>query len=246
MEKERIMHNELVQAEKFTAMGRMLASITHELNNPLQTIKNCLYLIQGDIPSKSQAIEFLNMASSETERISNLVAQLREIYRPHQEEKVELLLLTPIIEEVHSLLKAQLQHEHVTWIQKSPVGDDVSELRIRASADQIKQVFINICMNAIEAMQPSGGELRVDLVLVEDNPHEIGVKFQDLGQGIALDDQVKLFEPFYTTKSNGVGLGLAICYDIVKRHNGRIEITSKIGDGATFIVWLPLSTETEH
>ena len=186
------------------------------------------------------------MASSETERISNLVAQLREIYRPHQEEKVELLLLTPIIEEVHSLLKAQLQHEHVTWIQKSPVGDDVSELRIRASADQIKQVFINICMNAIEAMQPSGGELRVDLVLVEDNPHEIGVKFQDSGQGIALDDQVKLFEPFYTTKSNGVGLGLAICYDIVKRHNGRIEITSKIGDGATFIVWLPLSTETEH
>ena len=246
MEKERIMHNELVQAEKFTAMGRMLASITHELNNPLQTIKNCLYLIQGDIPSKSQTAEFLTMASSETERISNLVAQLREIYRPHQEAQFESISLMTILEEVHSLLNVQLKQDHVRWIQEFSINQDMSKLSIMAAADQIKQVFINICVNAVEAMQPSGGALKVDLVLEEENPLEIGVKFHDSGPGISLGDQGKIFEPFFTTKSNGVGLGLAICYDIVKRHNGRIEISSKIGDGATFIVWLPLANGKDN
>ncbi len=246
MEKERVMHNELVQAEKFTAMGRMLASITHELNNPLQTIKNCLYLVYDDLPAKSQAIEFLDLASSETERISNLVAQLREIYRPHQDEQIELLSLTALIEETHSLLNAQLKQGHVTWVQDLIIDQNVSDLKIKVSSDQIKQVFINIGLNAIEAMQPSGGDLKVGLVRGDDNPQQIGVKFQDSGQGISQDAQSKIYEPFFTTKSNGLGLGLAICYDIVKRHNGSINLISKPGNGTTFTVWLPLTSNTEN
>ena len=97
IEHEAAIHDQLVQAEKFAAMGRMLASVTHEINNPLQTISNCLYLIASDIPSESQASQFLEMAMSETGRISKLVAELKDVYRPHQEYNFTTVFLPDLL-----------------------------------------------------------------------------------------------------------------------------------------------------
>ena len=234
------MHDQLVQAEKFAAMGRMLASITHELNNPLQTIKNCLYLSQQDLPSNSSVNEFLGMAASETERIANLVDQLREMFRPRQNGQRGQLSLFKVLDEVKTLVSVQLEDKHVKWVQGPAPVADPSGLLINGSSDQIKQVFINISINAIEAMQHTGGQLMVDIVPGE-NDCEVGVRFKDTGPGIAADDLARMFEPFFTTKGKGLGLGLAICYDIVRLHGGRIAVESTPGQGATFIVWLPLA-----
>jgi len=239
LEHEHIMQKQLVQSEKFAAMGRMLASITHEINNPLQTIKNCLYLIQSDLPIESQGYEFLRMASSETERISNLVAQLREVYKPRQENLSNPLSLMDLLDDVHTLLSTHLQDKHVQWLQISTDKVDPAEWMINGIPDQIKQVVINISMNAIDAMQPKGGQLKVELIRSPQYNCEVGLRFSDTGPGILPEDLSRMFEPFFTTKSKGLGLGLAISYDIIQRHHGHIVVDSQPGKGATFEVWLP-------
>jgi PAS domain S-box-containing protein len=236
LQHEQAMRAQLVQAEKFAGMGRMLASITHEINNPLQTIKNCLYLSQQEIDDNSQIHEFISIAYAETDRLSKLVAQLREVYHPIKSNQIKPIGLSNLIREVNILLSTQLKDHNVQWEAKLK---DTDGLKIEGIADQLKQVFLNICLNAIDAMQPTGGELMVDLI-VSDDGHQVGARFQDSGPGIVTDEISRLFEPFYTTKEKGLGLGLAICYDIVQRHNGHIDVESQPGQGATFTVWLPL------
>ncbi|MEZ4594958.1 MAG: HAMP domain-containing sensor histidine kinase [Chloroflexota bacterium] len=109
-------------------------------------------------------------------------------------------------------------------------------------ANQLKQVVINICLNAIDAMSPTGGQLTLSLVT---NQEQIGLVIQDTGTGIQPEDKEKLFEPFFTKKDNGTGLGLAICYDIVQKHGGSIAVASKPGHGATFTIWLPALPENQ-
>ena len=112
-------------------------------------------------------------------------------------------------------------------------------LLIRAIPDQLKQVFLNLSLNGIEAMQPDGGELEIS-VTVDRNAQRAGVLFSDTGPGIPEDDLKLIFDPFYTTKSAGMGLGLSICYDIVQNHNGLIEVKNNPESGVTFTVWLPV------
>ena len=110
---------------------------------------------------------------------------------------------------------------------------------VDASPDRLKQVFTNIVNNAIEVMAPGGGELEVNLALSPDG-REVGVGFRDSGPGIRPEDMGRLFEPFFTTKDHGLGLGLAICHEIVQQHGGHIAVSSDLGHGAMFTIWLPL------
>jgi len=236
IEHEQAIHDQLVQAEKFAAMGRMLASVTHEINNPLQTISNCLYLISSDIPTDSPAQQFLTMATSETGRISKLVAELKEVYRPRQEDKFAPLRLNVLLDDIYNLIKPQVTGLRVLW--ESEIGSDKSaDVWVSGTEDQLKQVFINLCMNAIEAMQPLGGDLK--LTVVKNDDKEIGVLISDTGPGVDPANFDKIFDPFFSTKKEGLGLGLSICYDIVQRHHGHLELKSKLGEGSTFEVWLP-------
>jgi signal transduction histidine kinase len=225
----------LIQSEKLAAMGRMIASVTHELNNPLQTIKNCLFLSRQDIPTDSPVQEYLEMAISETLRINDLVNQLREIYRPKPENSTEPYSLLKIINEVHGLLKPHLDNMNVSWQQRA----EPNEVWVHCNADQIKQVFINIGMNGIEAMQPGGGTLEVSWSL-KDEPRQVGVAFHDTGPGIPSEILNNLFEPFVTTKPSGLGLGLSICYELVQHHHGQITVDTQLDHGTTITVWLPV------
>lgn len=230
-----IMHDQLVQAEKLAAMGRMLASITHEINNPLQTIKNSLYLINADIDPQNQVHEYLDIASAETKRISNLVAQLREIYRPSSTGNETSFNLVSLVSEVQSLLRGQLKNGNVEWVCEPPAN---GQWVTKGEKDQIKQVFINICTNGIEAMQPEGG--RLELIFMQGSPEsqEVGVLVRDTGPGMSPEYTDRMFEPFQTTKSKGAGLGLAISYEIIQRHHGRLSARN-YERGAEFAVWLP-------
>ena len=236
LSQEQNIRSQLVQSEKFAAMGRMVASVAHELNNPLQTIQNCLYLTQQDIPVSSPIQEYLDMAFSEIKRLSILVAQLRELYRPRSALVIQSKNICRILDEAHALLAPHLLHQQVLW-QQSPCP---SIPIVNCNEDQIKQVFINISMNAIEAMQPEGGCLSVQVTLSDDNRH-VGVIFRDNGPGISPDILPVLFEPFTTTKPSGLGLGLSICYELVHRHHGMITVESQVDEGSVFTVWLPLA-----
>ncbi len=234
LDQERAMRSQLVQAEKFAAMSRMVASVAHELNNPLQTIENCLYLIQLKTPPGASIDEFLGMASTETQRLTNLVAQLRELYRPRT-EVLKPVDVTLILDEVISLLAQKMAENKIQWHftkRDRPIF-------VNGAEDPLKQVFINIITNAIQAMQPKGGSLEIRLLVVDESPL-VGIAFTDTGTGIKQENMNKIFEPFFTTKATGVGLGLSICYEIVERFGGKIQVDSLPGEETTFTIWLPI------
>jgi len=236
LDEEKTIRMQLVQTEKHGAIGRMIASIAHELNNPIQTIQNCLYIIHQEFTPDSPAQEFFEMAFVEIERIATLVSQLREIYRPQMNEELKSIDLGKILKEVNSLLMPHLQHENVIW---SNTGVS-APIKIRGVPDQIKQVFINLALNAIEAMQPHGGRLLIDMS-VPKNSNMALVSIQDNGPGIPAENLSRVFEPFFSTKETGMGLGLSICYDIVKKLDGDMTVESQPGQGTVFSVWLPLA-----
>jgi PAS domain S-box-containing protein len=226
--------NQLIQAEKHAAIGRMVGSVTHEINNPLQTIKNCLYLIHQDTESDSINKEPLDMALSETQRLSNIVGQLRQLYRPQDVQTMRPQELLGIIEEVHQLIIPHLNNSRVAW-QPLPGLERCKLLCVR---DQIIEVLLNITLNAIEAMQTFGGVLSVNMVHSSDKS-QVGVIISDTGPGINPEILPHIFEPFITTKEFGLGLGLSICFGIIQKHGGRITVESQLGQGSSFTIWLP-------
>jgi nitrogen fixation negative regulator NifL len=230
--------NQLIQAEKHAAIGRMVGSVTHEINNPLQTIKNCLYLIKQETETVSLNTEPLEMALSETQRLSNIVGQLRQLYRPQAGQTTRSQELLEIIEEVHSLITPHLNNSQVIW----QTSTDFTSCYINCVRDQMIEVILNICMNAIEAMQPNGGILSVNMIRASDK-HQVGIDISDSGQGIKPEILPHIFEPFITTKEFGLGLGLSICYGIIQKHGGQITVESQPDHGTSFTIWLPFIDE---
>ena len=176
-------HDQLVQAEKFAAVGRLLASITHEINNPLQTIKNCLYLTQMDTSPGTPAFDALAMATTETNRLSNLVAQLRELYRPPSHGQSRPVQIPALLGEVKTLLAGYLQEKHVNWEMARPATGLLKGVVIEGVPDQLKQVFLNICLNAIDAMEPDGGTISISFKRPAEEDR-IGICIRDTGPGL--------------------------------------------------------------
>jgi two-component system NtrC family sensor kinase len=228
---------QLILAEKLAAMGRLAASIAHEINNPLQAIHNCLHLTLKKPLNEEKKTRYLGMAQEEVERLITIVQRMLEFYRSSRGGMAPTDVHT-IIENVLALSSKRLQHGKITVIKK--LAPDLSA--INAVSDQLKQVFLNIVINAIEAM-PEGGELCIETKLNDDGDG-LSVAFTDTGVGLSEKDQENIFEPFFTTKATGTGLGLSVSYGIIERHGGRIGVQSELGEGATFTVHLPLISPT--
>ena len=232
---EQTMRTQLVHADKLAALGRMVASIAHEINNPIQTVKNAFFLLEDEIEPNSPAFEYLRMAGAEANRIAELVRQLRDVYRPRMKETQEPVDITQLLEEVAVILAPQLKRSEVEW--QLPEGNRV---QLTGYSDQLKQVFINLGLNAIEAMEEAHGSLL--RVCLHGKPGWAGIEFYNDGPVIPPEQIPLLFEPFFTTKSTGTGLGLAICHDIVQRHQGEIVLQSSPEAGTSFTVWLPVQS----
>jgi two-component system NtrC family sensor kinase len=158
---------------------------------------------------------------------------MRDLSRPPSEKRVTIEV-NVLLEQVLELSRKQCQENQieVAWRPAAEVPP------LLLATDQIKQVFLNLLLNAIEAM-PGGGQLQVSTACTS-QPAGVDVKFTDSGAGIAPDVLPQVFEPFYSTKPGGTGLGLAISYSIVEQHGGHIELESQVGEGSTFTVWLPV------
>jgi two-component system NtrC family sensor kinase len=223
----------LVQAEKMAAIGRLAASLAHEINNPLQAIHNSLHLTLHEGLGEERRKEYLGMAQGEVERLINIVQRMLDFYRPSR-GAVEPADVNQVVESVLTLIQKRLQHGdvevHAELTEGLPAVPIVS--------DQISQVILNLLINAVEAM-PAGGSLRLKTELSDDGG-QVLFRVRDTGPGMSAEQVNRLFEPFYTTKPNGTGLGMAISYGIIERHGGTIDVSSEPGEGTTFVVTLPV------
>jgi len=223
---------QLLHTEKMSALGRLAASLTHEINNPLQSVIGCLDLAKEELAEGENVDEYLRIAREEVQRVAHTVAQMRDLSRPASEKKGPTEV-NALVEQVLELSRKRCDENQVEVVWKPAV--DLPRLLLMA--DQIKQVFLNFLLNAIEAM-PGGGQLRVSTACTS-HPAGVRIEFTDNGVGIAPHVLPQVFEPFYSTKPEGIGLGLSISYTIVERHGGHIEVESRVGEGSTFTVWLP-------
>jgi two-component system NtrC family sensor kinase len=230
---------QLVQAEKLAAMGRLTASIAHELNNPLQAVQNCLHLTLNRQLSPEKQHRYLTLAQEEVERLIDIVLRMLDFYRPSRGQRA-LTDINALIDNVLALAAKRLQRGKV--VVHRQLARNLPPITV--VADQIKQVLLNMVINAIEAM-PEGGELIITSRLENGKGKKgkgwLRISFADNGVGLTSEELKRIFEPFYTTKSRGTGLGLSVSYGIVERHGGHIDVKSVPGKGTLFSVRLPLS-----
>lgn len=249
---------QLIQTEKLAAVGRISASIAHEINNPLQAIYNSLHLVNTRPLAEDKQQFYLSRALEEVDRLINIVQRMLDFYRPARDG----VGMRPT--DVHHLLDAVLifARQQFETSQVQVVCDWSPDLPfVFAIGNHLKQVFLNLILNAIEAM-PDGGTLTIRTFTIDEpNSQSIAdfaavgsatqrtlgplvvVEFSDTGQGIAPEDLPKIFEPFYTTRSTGTGLGLAISYSIIEQHHGELSVRSTVGEGTTFRIALPMATQ---
>ncbi len=227
---------QLLQSEKLAAMGRLTSQIAHELNNPLYGIMNTLELLKTEISPQNKRRKILEMALSETVRLSEMLRKMLSFSKP-DEEKKQPSDINMILDEILLLHEKQLR-EHNIAISIS-LGEDLGE--VYASKNQLRQVFLNMISNARDAM-PDGGTLTVTTTAADDTIH---VDFSDTGTGIREENLDKIFDAFFTTKDSikGVGLGLSVCYGFIRDHGGDIQVTSQMDSGTTFTITLPVHKE---
>ncbi len=231
----------LVQAEKLASLGKLAAGIAHEINNPLGGILIYTHLILEDQQESSPHSQNLEKIVKETQRCRDIVKGLLEFARP-KEPKMIPTDVHEVMEKSISLLERQALFQNITV--KKAYAPNLS--RIIADGAQLQQVFMNIILNAAEAMD-GNGTLTLRSFLEEEGG-DLAVEISDTGRGIRAEDMKRLFEPFFTTKEvgKGTGLGLAISYGIIQKHGGSIEAESRVGEGARFRIKLPLRREAEH
>jgi signal transduction histidine kinase len=222
----------LIQAEKLTLAGKLAASLSHEINNPLQSIIGCLGLAEETLAEGGDANRYLQVARDELRRTARIVNQLRKLHRPSRPEKRLPINVNGLLEQV-LLLSARQCESHGVEVVWEPTED----LPLLLAPDQMQQVFLNLVLNAIDAM-PVGGALQVGATRTN-QPAGVRVVFSDNGVGIAADVLPRIFDPYYSTKAEGMGLGLYLSQNIVQQHGGDIEVRSEVEEGTTFTVWLP-------
>jgi two-component system NtrC family sensor kinase len=223
----------LLQSEKLAAMGRLTSQIAHELNNPIYGIMNTLELLKTEIPPESKRRRILELSLSETQRLTEMLRNMLSFSKPEEEEK-RPVNLNELLEGILLIVDKQMQEANV----KVKTYLDAKIPQVMASTNQLRQVMLNMFKNAKEAM-PKGGTLTVG---TGREKNKVLIHIRDTGIGIPEESKDKIFEAFFTTKQKvkGVGLGLSVCYGIIKNHGGEIKVESEEGKGTHFTISLPI------
>lgn len=233
---ERIQIEALVmQNELLAANGRLAATMAHEINTPLQSIRTCLYL--AGKTAEERRDDYFELAREEIDRISTILRHLLDLHRPGNGSPASLDL-NQLIERVLLLAGGALADHSIEALREL----DPHLPLLKGHADGLMQVLLNLTMNAVDAM-PDGGTLRfhsyTDRAAEADGPPLIVVEIHDTGCGISPETQPHIFEPFFTTKSHGSGIGLAIVQKMIQQHDGQVFVHSELGKGSRFKIVLP-------
>jgi PAS domain S-box-containing protein len=232
LERRRV-QQQLFESEKLAAIGRLTASIAHEINNPLEAIKNSLFLLQSGESDSSK--RFLEIALKETERVSHIIAQMLGFTRGKGE--IEWVKINELLDETLVLVDKRMRQAGTRIVRE--FAENLP--KIHARADQLRQVFLNLLLNAQQSMQGRRGSITVRTASISNAAEPwISIEISDTGIGINDEDLTRIFEPFFSTRKKGTGLGLWVTQDIVRHHGGRIEVSSVVNRGTTFRIVLPL------
>lgn len=230
---------QLINAEKLASLGRMAAGVAHELNSPLTGIVTFAHLMAKRIPPENtQDVEDLKVIIDQAERCSKIVRGLLGFSRKTASEK-SLVNMNTLIENTLSMVRNQAKFYNIDF----DVRLDKSIPEINADPNQIQQVFLNLLINAADAMEEKGKIIISSRMVEEGADRFVELEFTDTGPGIPEEIRNKVFEPFFTTKpaGKGTGLGLAVSYGIIKKHEGQIFVKSEHGQGASFFIRLPVT-----
>jgi signal transduction histidine kinase/putative methionine-R-sulfoxide reductase with GAF domain len=224
---------QLIRSEKLAALGQLAAGIAHEIRNPLTSINILIHSMTENLPSGDSHKEDLKVIEEEIHRMNEILDQFLRFAKPAT-PLLEKADVSSIFEETLQLLRPHIEKQIIVVekeFQSLPI--------ILMDREQMKQVFLNLLLNAIQAM-PGGGHLTLRGQNSEDGQW-IHISIQDSGIGISSENINKLFDPFFSTKEGGIGLGLSITHRIIDQHHGKIEVESAPGKGTLFTIWLPIS-----
>lgn len=224
--------DELVRSEKLAFTGRIASSIAHEIRNPLSNIVMSIQQLKKVINPEDLKNKHIEIIERNAERINYLITELIDCARP---PKLELKPydIHRLIDDILGSTQHKIISQRISVIKRFTSESSI----ITMDNEHIERVFLNIILNAIDAM-PKGGELTI---VTETDGNFFVVKIQDTGAGIPEEDIIRIFDPFFSTKAGGVGLGLTVCYGIVVSHGGTIEVESKPKEGSIFTVSFPSS-----
>ena len=223
------------QAEKMAALGVLAGGIAHSLRNPLSVISACAQILNEYPDDKPLSIECAQKINAATQRASQIIENLLRLARP-QDVPLAVVDLATILQDAQALLADHLLMQRISLEQKLERGLPA----VRGNPPLLEQVVVDLVLNACNAM-PNGGTLTISAAAVE--PGSVEIVFQDTGCGIAPENLSWVFDPFFTTSPDGVGLGLSICYAIIRQHGGTIAVESEVGRGTTFTIRLPAAGE---
>jgi signal transduction histidine kinase len=227
----------MVHHERMAALGQVAAGVAHEVNNPLTTVSGWLQMLLAQTDENDKLRAPLSLMNDEVQRIAGIVAHLLSFGRETAPEE-QVVRVNDLIADVLTLVEYQMRSDNIDVVTEfDPNLPDVA-----GDPNQLKQVFLNLVVNAREAM-PVGGMLTITTGLSPDGSAEIAVA--DTGPGMAPEVAEKVFSPFYTTKEDGSGIGLFLCTNIVNEHGGDLSVSSRPGDGTTFVLTLPCAAAEE-
>ncbi|MCI0473383.1 MAG: ATP-binding protein [Ignavibacteria bacterium] len=233
-------YEQVVQMEKLASLGKLSATVAHELNNPLEGILTYSKLIAKKLKndkgneSNEKIIRYLNMISEETSRCGNIVKDLLLFSKTRDDKFVESEL-SEVIDKCSELINHHLEINNIKLIKEYPNAP----ITITCNPEKIQQALLSLLINSIEAMKARGGI--IEIKLTSEDKYAV-IRIKDEGSGIAESDLPYIFEPFFTTKEaiKGTGLGLSVAYGIIKSHKGKIEIEHTSSNGTTFKITLPI------
>lgn len=235
LELERSNQQLQMQAQKLAVAGQIAAGIAHEVRNPLTSVNGFLQLMKTQYPERT---DYFDIIFSEIKRIDFVLSELLVLAKP-QSVHFQEVQLHGLLEQVIILLKTNAVLSNIDLKQPFKKQDAGA---ILADANQMKQLFINLIKNAIEAM-PEGGSIYIS---TEKVMNEWKITIQDEGKGMSEEDIQKIYDPFFSTKTEGTGLGLTICATILKDHHGRMDVFSELGKGTAFHIYLPVCQKSRQ
>ncbi len=227
----------LIQSEKLATTGRLAASLAHEINNPLQTVIGCLGLAEESMEQDEEVTAYVSMAREELKRAAGIVSRLRDLSQPSDEESREPTDVNAVIESVLDVSRKDLENHRITVVRD--LAEDLP--RPVLAPDRVKQVLLNLVLNARDAM-PDGGQLTVTSTY-DRKRNEVRIEVTDQGAGIPDEVMEHLFDPFFSTKDDGTGLGLFVSRNTVQEQGGHIDVETDVGDGTTFTVSFPITSD---
>ena len=224
---------ESILSERLAFTGRIAAGIAHEIRNPLGNVSMSVQQLKEAFSEDSPWSKHIEVIIRNTDRINFLITELINCARP-PELNIHPHDMHEVIENVLDSIRNSLSTHRIEVIKKFDSKPSI----INVDREQINRVFLNVIINSVEAM-PEGGTMTISTSIAEEEEELFVVKIQDTGEGIREEDIIRIFDPFFSTKPPGVGLGLSITYGIVVSHGGRIGVESIWGRGTVFTISLP-------